>query len=182
MNYLNDESARRSRTIEHSTVSPMELADPPSEAPVRGRSTAKAVRVTAKIQRDLIRARRSDHRNAEFRFFLDRDGRQHFNFKQQIWLDSSVQMAYTRVYSTALKTLAVNLLTLVTDKRDFRTAIGLTSRKVLLLAPSFSRQCLIGAPETAWALPRSTIESWLESQARRRRRKVMTRRSPAPTT
>jgi hypothetical protein len=166
MNYLNGESARRSRASEYAIVT-----DAAPEAPLRGRSTAKANRVSASIGRDSVRSRRSDRRDTEFRFFLDRDGRQHFNFKQQIWLDSSVPMAYTRVYSTALKTLAVNLLTLVTDKRNCRIAIGLTSRKVLLLAPSFSRQCLLGAPDTAWALPRSTIESWLEAQARRRRPK-----------
>jgi hypothetical protein len=81
-------------------------------------------------------------------------------------------MAFTRVYSVALKTLAVNLLTLATDGRDLPVAIGNTSRSALLLAPSFSRQCLMEAPDKAWALPHATIEAWIASRRRKGRPKL----------
>jgi hypothetical protein len=111
---------------------------------------------------------RSAYAIDEFRFFIDRQGRQHFNFRQRVWLDASVQMAYTRVDTVALNTLAVNLLTLVTRKRDYRAAVGSTSRRVVLLAPSFSRECLLGAPDDAWALPKTAIKAWLGSRLRAR--------------
>jgi hypothetical protein len=102
--------------------------------------------------------RRRKRREPEFRFFVDQRGRQHFNFRQKIWLDASVQMAFTSVYSIALKTLAANLLTLAIDK---------PGRNAVLLAPAFSRECLMGAPDKAWALPKASIEAWLESKRRR---------------
>jgi hypothetical protein len=70
-------------------------------------------------------------------------------------------MAFTRVYSVALKTLAANLLTLAIDK---------PGRHAILLAPAFSRECLMGAPDRAWALPKTTIQAWLESKRRRKTR------------
>jgi hypothetical protein len=101
--------------------------------------------------------RRRRARELEFRYFMDQRGRQHFNFRQTIWLDPAVDMAFTRAYSTALKTLAANLLALALEE---------PARTVLRLAPAFGRECLMGAPDKAWALPRSTIESWLESKRR----------------
>jgi hypothetical protein len=101
--------------------------------------------------------RRRRARELEFRYFMDQRGRQHFNFRQTIWLDRAVDMAFTRAYSTALKTLAANMLALALDE---------PARTAFRLAPAFSRECLMGAPDKAWALPRSTIESWLESKRR----------------
>jgi hypothetical protein len=121
---------------ERSVVAPTVLADSPHSPAPRKRK-----------QRDL-----------EFRFFIDQRGRQHFNFRQKIWLDASVPMAFTRVYSVALKTLAANLLTLAIDR---------PGRNAILLAPAFSRECLMGAPDRAWALPKATIQAWLESKRRR---------------
>jgi hypothetical protein len=165
MNAISSEWANGSRTIARSIVTPLVRTDEPKEP----RSPSTKLLKRGSITRSTKRSRQRPDEQDEFRFFVDRHGRQHFNFRQQIWLDSSVQMAFTRVYSTALKTLAVNLLTLVTEERDCRVAIGRTSRRVLSLAPVFSRQCLMGAPDAAWALPKSTIESWLQSQRRRRR-------------
>jgi hypothetical protein len=105
------------------------------------------------------RRRRGD---TEFRFFVDPRGHQHFNFRQTIWLDASVDMAFTRVYSTALKTLAANLLTQALDR---------PARQAVQLAAAFSRECLMGAPDRAWSLPKSTIESWCASKQRRLQRK-----------
>jgi hypothetical protein len=146
---------RDSRKRDHSVVAPTVMID----APARSR---KGSHRSARREEQQTRLR--DH---EFRYFLDRQGRQHFNFRQRIWLDASVQMAYTRVYSVALKTLAVNLLMRVTPKRDCHAA-RLTSRQAVLMAPSFIRECLLGAPDEAWALPRTTIEAWLQSRLRAR--------------
>jgi hypothetical protein len=109
----------------------------------------------------------------EFRFRVDQQGRQHFNFRQQIWLDESVAMAHTPIYTMALKTLAVNLLTMTLNVRNVRAAIGSTSKTALSLAPAFSKQCLLGAPSGAWILPKTTIEGWLESAKRRRTAQMM---------
>jgi hypothetical protein len=105
--------------------------------------------------------RRRRRREVEYTFLLDHRGRQHFNFRQVVWLDPQVDMAFTRVYSVALKTLAINLLTL---------ALRRPGRRALLLAPAFSRECLMGAPDRAWALPKATIEAWFESKQRQSQR------------
>jgi hypothetical protein len=103
-------------------------------------------------------SRKRKQHETEFRFFVDRRGRQHFNFRQTLWLDAAVEMAFTRVYSTALKTLAANILAQALDK---------PARRAVQLAPTFTRECLMGAPDKAWALPRSTIEAWFASKQRR---------------
>jgi hypothetical protein len=105
----------------------------------------------------------------EFRYFIDSLGQQHFNFRQQVWLNVSVEMAFTHVYSTALNTLAVNLLTIATRKRDYPAAVGRTSRGAISLAPAFCRECLLSAPPHAWALPISTIRAWLKTNRKRGR-------------
>ena len=102
----------------------------------------------------------------EFRFYVDRQGRQHFNFEQQVWLDESVPMAYTAIYSIALKTLALNILTLSLNRHDVPLAVGRTCRTALVLAATFGKQCLLGAPPKAWILPKSTIRAWLKSKRR----------------
>ena len=101
-------------------------------------------------------------------YYVDRDGRQHFNFAQCVWLDVSVPMAWTPVYTTALRTLAVNLLTLVLQKRDYRAAVGLTARRALALAPAFCEECLLPAPQRAWVLPRQAVRAWVASKTRSR--------------
>ena len=117
--------------------------------------------------------RRRRRREVEYTFLLDHRGRQHFNFRQAIWVDPSVDMAFTRVYSVALKTLAVNLLTLALER---------PGRQALLLAPAFSRECLMGAPDRAWALPKSTIEAWFEAKQRQsqRVRRIHLKRGASP--
>lgn len=111
--------------------------------------------------------------NGDFCYFMDRSGRQHFNFVQRIWLDPAISMEFTTVQTTALETLAVNLLTLVTRERDCRTAVGITSQRALALTPQFCAECLLGAPVEAWELPRASIKAWIESHrplSRARRR------------
>jgi hypothetical protein len=164
MNVRHCESARNPRVGERSVVSPSVMIDtPPSPRP---RKTASSL--TAAHTRTSARQRRPKvlQLNDDFRYFIDRQGRQHFNFRQRVWLDASVQMACTRGYSLALETLALNLLTMVTRTRDYRAAVGLTSRRAVLLAPSFSRECLLGAPDDAWALPKASIKAWVQSQRR----------------
>lgn len=145
---------------EQSVVAPAVLIDAPARSRKGSQSNQMQRRRTARRKAQL----KPRVRDYEYRYFIDRQGRQHFNFRQRVWLNASVQMAYTRVYSVALKTLAVNLLVLA----DYRTAARLTPRKAGLLAPSFIRECLVGAPDAAWALPSTTIEAWLESRLRGR--------------
>lgn len=101
-------------------------------------------------------------------YYIDPNGRQHFNFVQQIWLDPLVPMAYTHVHSTALTTLAVNLLTFVLSERDYRAAIGTTCRRAVALAREFSEDCLLTAPDQAWVMPHSAIKAWINSRQRPR--------------
>ena len=45
----------------------------------------------------------------KFRYFVDSNGRQHFNFVQRVWLQPQVEMAVTPVPTVALTSNAVNL-------------------------------------------------------------------------
>jgi hypothetical protein len=123
---------------------------------------------------------------SDFRYFVDRAGRQHFNFAQRIWLDPAIEMAFTRVQTLALETLALNLLTFMTRERDHRAAVGITSHRAVVLAPEFCADCLRSAPPEAWELPRAAIKAWLDShrpesareEARSRRSKNRCARRP----
>ncbi|HEY6451466.1 MAG TPA: hypothetical protein VIX87_02585 [Steroidobacteraceae bacterium] len=97
---------------------------------------------------------------------MDARGRQHFNFRQRIWLHPSVDMAVTPVMTVALETLAINLLTRLTRKRDCFAAVGLTSRRMLRLAPRFCAECLLGGQPGGWVMPRAALRAWLSSHAR----------------
>lgn len=101
----------------------------------------------------------------EFRYHVDRAGRQHFNFAQRVWLRRSVRMACTRAPSTALVTLAVNLLTMVLEERDRRAAVGVTCQRAIGLAQQFAEDCLLTAPEEAWVMPRDAIEAWIRTRS-----------------
>jgi hypothetical protein len=166
MQTSNKASAHRSRARNNPGVSPPTGVEPDKSAPpkrLKRTSSPPGLAGNKKSPRG--------SRQSEFRFFLDHRGRQHFNFRQCVWLDCSVPMAFSRVYTTALKTLAVNLLTFATDRRDYSAAAGVTSRLALSLASAFSRECLMSAPDGAWALPKATIKAWLESRIRRRNRR-----------
>ncbi len=105
--------------------------------------------------------------NRDFCYFLDRDGRQHFSFPQRIWLQPRVRMARTLAPSTALSTLAVNLLAQAMSER--RTSARSASARARRLARSFCQQCLLPAPEKSWAIPRAAILEWIDAQRRRPR-------------
>ncbi len=104
-------------------------------------------------------------------FFVDRDGRQHFNFTQHLWLDSRVPMGYTRRPSTALMTLAANLLARALlpgdSRRDSTLAVAMASRCALLFASEFCQECLLDAPAEGWIMPRAAIRAWLVAHLRR---------------
>jgi hypothetical protein len=164
MNVGNYEATRNPRIGERSVVSPSVLIDiSPPRRPRKAGSSISVARLRSSTRQ---RRPKFAERNDDFRYFIDRQGRQHFNFRQRVWLDASVQMACTRGYSLALETLALNLLTMATRARDYRAAVGITSRRAVLLAPSFSRECLLGAPDEAWALPKASIRAWVQSQLR----------------
>jgi hypothetical protein len=172
VNAIHSAVMRMSSKRDQSVVAPAVLID----APARSRKESRPNQIEGGRSTRRQEQLKPCLRDYEFRYFIDRQGRQHFNFRQRVWLDASVQMAYTRVYSVALKTLAVNLLMMVMAKRDYHAATRLTPRQAGLLAPSFVRECLSGAPDEAWALPRTTIEAWLESRLRGRQRSRPKRR------
>jgi hypothetical protein len=97
---------------------------------------------------------------------VDSQGRQHFNFPQRVWLYPSVPMAVTPMMSIELETLALNLLTPLTRERDYRAAVGVTSKRVRRLASRFCAECLLTAQSQAWVMQRSTIRAWLASRTR----------------
>jgi hypothetical protein len=168
MSVRNGTTSRSPRTVDRSVVTPPVLQDAPQQIRARRATHSMAIKRRQSLSRRTTpKECRYSERNDNFRYFIDRQGRQHFNFRQRIWLDTSVQMAFTCVYSLALKTLAVNLLTMATRRRDYRAA-GITTRRIVLLAPSFSRECLLSAPDKAWELPRISIMHWVESQLRPR--------------
>lgn len=74
-------------------------------------------------------------------------------------------MACTRAPSTALVTLAVNLLTMVLEERDRRAAVGVTCQRAIGLARQFAEDCLLTAPEEAWVMPRDAIEAWIRTRS-----------------
>jgi hypothetical protein len=103
-------------------------------------------------------------------YYVDRRGRQHFNFVQQVWLRAEVEMAVTPVMTVALETLAINLLTQVTRRRDYAAAVGTTSRCVVKLAHRFCAECLLTARADGWVMPRPAVRAWLNTQSRRQKR------------
>ena len=138
-----------------------------------------SVRVESKPRRSgriACRSRSSSARRAEdlppadlkFRYFVDSNGRQHFNFVQHVWLQPQVEMAVTPVLTLALETLAVNLLTEVTRERDYVAVVGITSRRVLQLAVTFCNECLLTAHGSGWVIPRASVKSWMTAHLRKR--------------
>lgn len=106
--------------------------------------------------------------NTEFRYHIDRAGRQHFNFAQRVWLRRSVRMACTRAHSTALATLAVNLLAMVLEEQELGAVERDSRRRAIGLARQFAEDCLLTAPEDGWVMPRDAIEAWIRTRSRSR--------------
>lgn len=102
-------------------------------------------------------------RNA-FRFRLDRDGLQHFNFKQYLWLNESVRMGFTQAPSTALTTLALNMLFLAatTGSSGSLRSRG-QRRRQHSLARQFAHECLLTAPPMGWIIPREVVLAWVRA-------------------
>ena len=98
-----------------------------------------------------------------FRFRLDRNGFQHFNFRQHLWVNASVRMAFTQAPSTALTTLALNILSLAATAEPSGLAqAGL--RRQLRLARKFAQECLLTAPATRWIIRREVVLTWVITQ------------------
>jgi hypothetical protein len=102
----------------------------------------------------------------DFRYYVDSRGLQHFNFEQKIWRNPAVQMAVTPVMTTALETLAINLLAYTTPERTDRPRVCVKSKDLVRLARRFCAECLLTACPAGWVIPRCTIEAWLVSQRR----------------
>lgn len=136
-----------------------------------GSVLSPTVRIDEAAPRSRQTARRAGQQSGgDFCYYVDTQGRQHFNFVQRIWLRASVGMAVTPVMTIALETLAINLLTHLIRERDYPVAVGVTSRRVLKLARRFCTECLLTAQADGWVMPRSTLRAWLASRAGTQRR------------
>jgi hypothetical protein len=99
-------------------------------------------------------------------FYVDPQGCQHFSFPQRVWLHPSVPMAVTPGMSIELETLAINLLTPLTRRRDYPAAVGVTSKRVSRLASRFGAEGLLTAQSPAGAMQRSTPRPLVHSPLR----------------
>jgi len=102
----------------------------------------------------------------EYCYRLDSSGRQHFNFRQCIWLQPQVAMAMTPVVTIALRTLAANLLSLALRDHEHAVA-GSDNPLIATLARRFCEQCLLTAGAGGWVIPRASIRAWVAAQRRR---------------
>jgi hypothetical protein len=100
----------------------------------------------------------------DFRFFVDHNGRQHFNFIQQFWIHPCVSMAFTDTPTKALETLALNVLALAC-----RPLSVSNDAAAYQLVRTFCDECLLGAPREAWVIPRTTVVEWIATQRRSQR-------------
>lgn len=89
-------------------------------------------------------ASRPFHRRRVFRFRLDRNGRQHFNFPQSVWISASVPMSFTPAPSIALTTLALNMLLMASSTQASRQAPS-RWRQDRRVAQRFALACLLTA-------------------------------------
>jgi hypothetical protein len=99
---------------------------------------------------------------------LDRQGTQHFNFEQRVWIKRTVAMAFTPVRTTALETLAINLLTLAAQSGNLRPEWRCSLTSLIPMVQDFCEQCLLSAPQEGWVLPRPAIRAWMHARRRRR--------------
>lgn len=97
---------------------------------------------------------------------VDGDGADYFNFPQSVWLYPNVPMRATPRYSRAAEVLAVNILSLVLEERDFRAAQGRTSARAVRLAQAFYDECLAELPTGGWCIPLETIHAWVRTALR----------------
>ncbi len=96
----------------------------------------------------------------EFRYYIDRRG------AQQLWIVRSVAMAFTPVRTTALETLAINLLALASAEPTVHGRRSGLPARLKPLAREFCEQCLLGAPQEGWVLPRPVIQAWMHARQR----------------
>jgi hypothetical protein len=89
-------------------------------------------------------------------FYVGPQGRQHFNFRQRLWLYLPVPIAVTPGMTIELETLAVNLLTRLTQERDYRAAMGVTCKRLRRLASRLCAECLLTEQSPAWVMQRSS--------------------------
>lgn len=129
-------------------------------------------RASARRTRDLPSRRAAGARTAgnHFCYYMDAEGRQHFNFIQRLWIRSQVDMAVTPVMTVALQTLAINLLAHVTHPESRACASALASNRMHELAHRFCLECLLTARSDGWVMPRASVAAWLSTRRRRQSR------------
>src|ERR1700722_6925361 len=71
------------------------------------------------------------------------DGTPRFNFPQTVWLNSDIKMDWSTRFTPAVRTLAVNVLTLWIPEHDMVVGFGSTSRRAVAGAAQFAEVFLL---------------------------------------
>ena len=92
------------------------------------------------------------------------DGAPRFNFPQIVWLCPEVSMDWSARLTPAVRTLAVNVLTLWIPEHDLIVGFGSTSRRAVAAAAQFAETFLLTMPVNGGCLPRELIRGWIRDE------------------
>jgi hypothetical protein len=92
------------------------------------------------------------------------DGTPRFNFPQTVWLCPDIRMDWSVRLTPAVRTLAVNILTLWIPERDFDASFGSTTRRAVAAAAPFAQAFLLMMPGNGGFLPRDLIKEWIREE------------------
>jgi hypothetical protein len=87
-----------------------------------------------------------------------------FNFPQTVWLSPEIRMDWSARLTPAVRTLAVNVLTLWIPEHDLPVGFGCTSQRALAGAEGFARAFLLTMPGSGGCLPRELMEEWIRDE------------------
>jgi hypothetical protein len=92
------------------------------------------------------------------------DGTPRFNFPQTVWLGPEISMDWSARLTPAVRTLAVNVLTLWIPEHDLVVGFGSTSRRAIAAAKQFAEAFLLTMPVNGGCLPRELIRGWIREE------------------
>jgi hypothetical protein len=92
------------------------------------------------------------------------DGTPRFNFPQTVWLSPEFRMDWSARLTPAVRTLAVNVLTLWIPDHDLVVCFGSTSRRAVAAADRFAETFLVTMPMNGGCLPRKLITGWIREE------------------
>jgi hypothetical protein len=92
------------------------------------------------------------------------DGAPRFNFPQTVWLFPDIRMDWSIRLTPAVRTLAVNVLTVWILEQDLAVCFGCTNRRAVAAADRFARAFLLTMPDSGGCLPRELITEWIREE------------------